>query len=74
MDCVEGARIIPVGEGRICGRVCDGGESERVGQESRWWVREGVGRESGGVGIVGGFDGCFGDEEHDTVGSIWGGS
>ena len=45
MDCVEEARIIPVGEGRICGRVCDGGESERVGQESRRWVREGVGRE-----------------------------
>ena len=66
MDCVEGARIIPVGEGRICGRVCE--------QESRRWVREGVGRESGGVGIVGGFDGCFGDEEHDTVGGIWGGS
>ena len=42
MDRVEGARIIPVGEGRVCGRVCNGGECEREGQESSRRVREGV--------------------------------
>ena len=36
-------------------------------------MRRGDCRESGGVWVVGGFNGGFGDEEHDTVRVVGGG-
>ena len=59
-------------------RLCNGGEGEGVGQKregvdrSRWMGR-GDCRESDGVWVVGGFNGGFGDEEHDTVRVVGGG-
>ena len=56
----------------------NGGEGEGVGQKregvnGRRWMRRGDCRESGGVWVVGGFNGGFGDEEHDTVRVVGGG-